>query len=53
MIRVWSINGSLYLTRSACPSSENILSCIYYEVSAWNGMPYKYKADLHWIVTYF
>ncbi|KAI8149645.1 WD40-repeat-containing domain protein [Fennellomyces sp. T-0311] len=31
ILRVWSINGNLYLTKSACPSSEPILSCVYYE----------------------
>ncbi|KAI9318572.1 hypothetical protein BX666DRAFT_1855381 [Dichotomocladium elegans] len=31
MIRVWSINGALYLSKVACPSSESILSCIFYE----------------------
>ncbi|RCI07112.1 hypothetical protein CU098_000831 [Rhizopus stolonifer] len=31
-IRVWTINGDLYMTKSACPSSESILSCIFYEV---------------------
>ncbi|KAG1474371.1 hypothetical protein G6F56_000395 [Rhizopus delemar] len=30
-IRVWTINGDLYMTKAACPSSESILSCIFYE----------------------
>ncbi|KAI9493852.1 hypothetical protein BDB00DRAFT_938645 [Zychaea mexicana] len=30
-LRVWTINGDLYLTKSACPSSEAILSAVYYE----------------------
>ncbi|KAI7902411.1 WD40-repeat-containing domain protein [Cokeromyces recurvatus] len=31
VIRVWTINGDLYLTKSTCPSSESILSCLFYE----------------------
>ncbi|KAG0176918.1 hypothetical protein DFQ29_005470 [Apophysomyces sp. BC1021] len=31
VIRVWTVNGDLYLTKSACPSSEPILSCAFYE----------------------
>ncbi|KAF7722919.1 hypothetical protein EC973_002599 [Apophysomyces ossiformis] len=31
IIRIWTVNGDLYLTKSACPSSEPILSCIFYE----------------------
>ncbi|KAI9353982.1 hypothetical protein BD770DRAFT_138359 [Pilaira anomala] len=39
IIRVWTINGDLYLTKSACPSSESILSCIFYErkMTEWNN----------------
>ncbi|KAI8643957.1 hypothetical protein BD408DRAFT_137123 [Parasitella parasitica] len=38
IIRVWTVNGDLYLTKSACPSSESILSCIFYErkLTEWN-----------------
>ncbi|KAL9550165.1 hypothetical protein PS6_005689 [Mucor atramentarius] len=39
IIRVWTVNGDLYLTKSACPSSESILSCIYYErkLTEWSS----------------
>ncbi|GAN06509.1 beige/BEACH domain-containing protein [Mucor ambiguus] len=39
VIRVWTVNGDLYLTKSACPSSESILSCIFYErkLTEWNS----------------
>ncbi|OAD02252.1 hypothetical protein MUCCIDRAFT_143984 [Mucor lusitanicus CBS 277.49] len=39
IIRVWTVNGDLYLTKSACPSSESILSCIFYErkLTEWNS----------------
>ena len=42
MIRVWTINGDLYLTKSACPTSESILSAVYYEgtLNEW------YKNDI-------
>lgn len=38
-IRVWTVNGDLYLTKSACISSESILSCIFYEhsITEWNS----------------
>ncbi|KAG1351442.1 hypothetical protein G6F62_002976 [Rhizopus arrhizus] len=37
-VRIWTINGDLYMTKSACPSSESILSCIFYEqkLTEWN-----------------
>ena len=39
IIRVWTINGDLYSTKSACPSSESILSCISHErkLQEWNS----------------
>ncbi|CEP07883.1 hypothetical protein [Parasitella parasitica] len=39
IIRVWTVNGDLYLTKSACPSSESILSCMFYErkLTEWNS----------------
>ncbi|KAI9471034.1 MAG: WD40-repeat-containing domain protein [Benjaminiella poitrasii] len=39
ILRVWTINGDLYLTKSTCPSSESILSCIFYErrMTEWSN----------------
>ncbi|KAI7869795.1 WD40-repeat-containing domain protein, partial [Spinellus fusiger] len=39
ILRLWTINGELLLSKSTCPSSESILSCVFYDEQAneWTG----------------
>lgn len=33
ILRVWTINGELYLSKAVCSSADPILSCVVFEVS--------------------
>ncbi|ORX58974.1 hypothetical protein DM01DRAFT_1301754 [Hesseltinella vesiculosa] len=39
VLRIWNVNGDLYLSKVICPSSEKILSCLVYDPkpNEWTG----------------